>query len=71
MKITLNNTKYEVLGLIEFLPSGGDVTDIHNSGHYRTHCRRNAEWKCFDDRNNFITKTPNSLIANCIMYGRK
>lgn len=66
IEITLINTIYEVLGLMEFFPSGGDGTDIHNIGHY--HCRRNAEWKCFDDLNNFITKTPNSFIVNSIIY---
>lgn len=38
LEINLYNVKYEVVGLIEFQRSAGEVTDINNIGHYRAHC---------------------------------
>lgn len=63
VNLVLNNTNYELISIIEFIPPG-----FGEMGHYKAHCKRRNSWQCYNDLNNRITKSNKKLIAHCLIY---
>lgn len=65
--LLLEGSEFHLLAIIEFVPPVCETL----IGHYKAHCRRNSQWKCYDDESKKITKSKKKLIPRCIIYAKK
>lgn len=70
LKINLQSKEYDVIGIVEYLPSG-PKDDLTSIGHYRAHCYRQNKWVCFDDLSNRTRRSQQNMIPHCLVYGQK
>jgi hypothetical protein len=70
LNLKLKSKEYDIIGIIEYLPSGPNE-DLNSIGHYTAHCYRKNKWICFDDLSNKTRRSKNNMNMHCLVYGEK